>query len=141
MNEQQKEIQTINNNQVIEHREIFSGPIPHPQLLEQYERIVPGAAETIIKMASTQSEHRQYLEKKVISSDVVNSKIGLVFGFVIGMVGILSGVFVILMDHIFSGLLISGATLVSLVGTFVYGSQSRRRERGNRRGEETFDKK
>ena len=39
-----------------------SGPIPSPQILQQYNNIVPGAAERIIRMAEKQSDHRMALE-------------------------------------------------------------------------------
>lgn len=37
--------------QVIEHRESYKGPIPRPDDFENYERILPGAADRILKMA------------------------------------------------------------------------------------------
>jgi len=80
-------------------------------------------------MAHSQTEHRQELEKKVIGSDILNSRLGLIFGFLIGMTGIISGVIIISKGQVFAGSFISGVTLVSLVGTFVYGSQGRRKER------------
>ena len=39
--------------------ETFQGPIPPPNVLEAYERLVPGAAERILKMAENQAAHRQ----------------------------------------------------------------------------------
>jgi len=32
-------------------------------------------------MANNQAQHRQELEKSVIKSDIINSKLGLIFGF------------------------------------------------------------
>ena len=37
----------------------FSGPIPHPDILEHYEKIVPRAAERILAMAEEDAKHRQ----------------------------------------------------------------------------------
>lgn len=117
------------NHSIVAQQSSFSGPIPPPQFLEKYNEIVPGAAEIIIKMAKNQAEHRQTLEKSVINSDIKNSKLGLVFGFIIGMTGIIAGVIIIAIGQIIAGSVISGVTLASLVGTFVYGSQGRRKER------------
>ncbi|MFQ7172706.1 MAG: DUF2335 domain-containing protein [Thomasclavelia ramosa] len=44
----------------------YSGPIPHPSDFEQYERVLPGAADRILTMAENQSAHRQTLEKAAI---------------------------------------------------------------------------
>jgi uncharacterized membrane protein len=49
--------------------EVFSGPLPPPTLLDQYNKIVPGSAKTIIEMAEGQSKHRQELEKWALSTD------------------------------------------------------------------------
>ena len=40
----------------------LSGPLPPPEMLAQYEEILPGAAERILSMAERQAEHRQKLE-------------------------------------------------------------------------------
>ena len=44
--------------------EKFAGPIPPPPVMKQYEEILPGSADRILKMAENQSEHRQWMEKK-----------------------------------------------------------------------------
>lgn len=80
-------------------------------------------------MAKDQSDHRQVLEKSVINSDIKNSRLGLYFGFIIGMTGIISGTILIAVGHVIAGSVIGGGTLASLAGTFVYGSQGRKRER------------
>ena len=46
----------------------WSGPLPPPKVLEAYDRLVPGAAERIMKMAEQQSEHRRGLEKTVVEA-------------------------------------------------------------------------
>ncbi len=117
------------NHSIVSQQSSFSGPIPPPQFLQEYDKIVPGAAEIIVKMAKDQAEHRQTLEKSVINSDIKNSKMGLVFGFIIGMTGIIAGVIIIAVGQVIAGSVISGVTLASLVGTFVYGSQGRKKER------------
>ena len=132
MSEENK-IQKNNNNAVIRQSISFSGPLPHPQLLEKYNEVVPGSAKMIIEMAEKQAIHRQELEKNVINSDIKNSKSGLIFGFIIGISGILGGIIIIAVSQatsqIIAGSVISGASLASLVGTFVYGSQGRKKER------------
>ena len=41
----------------------LSGPLPPPEMLAQYEEILPGAAERILSMAERQAEHRQKMEQ------------------------------------------------------------------------------
>ena len=51
------------------------------------------------------------------------------FGFFIGIVGIGGGIYLTTLGNNVFGPLLSGATLVSLVGTFIYGTQTRKKER------------
>lgn len=111
----------------------FSGPIPPPETLQKYDQILPGLAERIMKQAESQTAHRIEIEKKVIQSDVINSRLGLIFGFILGLIGIGGGTYLTYLGMTQSGLIISGGTLVSLISVFIYGSQTRRKEREARR--------
>lgn len=44
--------------------EIVSGPIPHPRLLREYNKLIPGAAERIMSMAEKQQDSRISAEKE-----------------------------------------------------------------------------
>ena len=50
---------------VVAFKETFLGPLPPPEILAQYEQILPGSAERIMVMAENQAEHRQSLEETV----------------------------------------------------------------------------
>lgn len=69
----------------------------------------------------------------MIRSDISNSRLGLWFGLIIGLAGIFSGTFLVYMGYAIPGTLLGGATIVSLVGVFVYGSQGRKAERQQNR--------
>ncbi len=120
---------TITKKQQLILERKFAGPLPMPADLEQYNRILPGAAERILSMAEKQAEHRQGIENRVIGSDTRNSMLGLIFGFLIGALGLGCGFFLIFNGMLVEGSIFGGATLASLVTTFIYGSQQRRRER------------
>ncbi|MBU0668042.1 DUF2335 domain-containing protein [Patescibacteria group bacterium] len=119
------------SNAVVTHSQSisYSGPLPTPVHLAQYEEILPGAAERILKMAEDQSSHRRSLESKVISSGVADSRKGLWFGFLIGLSGFaVVGYCAYLGFQILAGI-IAALDLGSLVGVFVYGSRQRKIER------------
>ena len=42
--------------------EMYSGPIPHPQILKQYDSVYHGAAKKIINNGVAESKHRRMLE-------------------------------------------------------------------------------
>lgn len=126
--------------EIREQRLNFQGPLPHPNDLAAYNEIVPGSAKTIINMALSQSEHRQNLEKSVINSDIKNSKLGLIFGLIIGLTGMGSAVYCASIGQPTVGSILGGGTLAMLVSTFVYGSKSRKKERERKRVESMPDK-
>lgn len=113
----------------IQKAEFRQAPLPHPSELERYEAILPGAAERIVAMAERQALHRQALERKVIDSDARHALIGTVFGLVIGLFGLSVAGYCIYTGHDTAGAVIGGATLASMVGSFIYGSSKQRRER------------
>lgn len=107
----------------------FSGPLPPPEVLAQFDRVVPGAAERIIAMAEKQADHRRGLEKKITESDISDSRLGLIFGFLIGLIGVGGGVMTAILGRPGTGSVISITALASLVGVFVYGSSQNRSEK------------
>ena len=121
-----------NTGSLVVKREVsqsFSGPLPHPDVLRQFNEVVPGAAERIIKMAEEQSAHRKELEKKVIDSDISRSKWGQILGFIIAITGLGVSAMVSVYGNALAGGIIGVGTLVSLVGVFMYGSKTRSKER------------
>jgi len=107
----------------------FSGPIPPPELLKQYDALIPGTAAKIIAMAESQTQHRIKMEDFVIKSDSHRANRGLVAGFIVAMATVFGGVGCVLAGHDTAGGTIATATVGALVGVFVYGTQSRRAER------------
>jgi uncharacterized membrane protein len=107
----------------------FEGPLPPPQLLAQYEAAIPGLGERIITLMEKQTDHRITLEKHVIGSDISRSKWGLAAGFVVAMAGLGISYYLIATGNGVAGAILSGVDIVSLAGTFIYGTASRRAER------------
>jgi len=64
----------------------FSGPIPPPSILKEYDDIVPGSAKKIMDSAHKQTNHRIIQEEKIVSSEISSSRIGQWMGFVIAII-------------------------------------------------------
>lgn len=62
----------------------FSGPIPPPSIIKDYEEILPGAADRIISMAERQATHRQEMERRMIEAEARDSFLGILFAFFLG---------------------------------------------------------
>jgi uncharacterized membrane protein len=103
-----------------------SGVIPSPEILERYNSIIPGLAERIVAHAEKQSLHRTALERKLLISNIRKSYLGLVLGFLIGSLGVGGGIWLTFSGFNVIGIVFSSASLVSLVMSFIYGSQNKK---------------
>ena len=110
----------------------YFGPIPPPTMLEHYDKVVPGAAERLLKMAEQQSEHRRSLEKTVLDTDGRNSTLGVCCALIIALGFLSLAGYAIYLNHPWAATVIAGVGISSLVGTFIYGTSSRRHERETR---------
>ena len=107
----------------------YSGPIPPPLVLEQYDKVLPGSAERILKMAEQQALHRQSLEKTVIEADARNATLGVLCALTITIGFLILAGFAIYSGQSIAAAIISAISITGLVGTFIYGTRSRKQER------------
>jgi uncharacterized membrane protein len=54
---------------VVEEFIAFSGPLPLPVLLEDYDRVMPGLGKTIVGMAVSELEHRHSIDRHQMDMD------------------------------------------------------------------------
>lgn len=112
--------------------EMFSGPLPPPSILAAYSDIIPDGANRVMVMAEEQSKHRRWLESYTLQSESRRANAGLGAGVVVSLAFLAASVFLIATGHEISGAVLGTVDIVSLAGVFVYGSESRRKEREGR---------
>ncbi|MCP5051277.1 MAG: DUF2335 domain-containing protein [bacterium] len=80
-----------------------SGPLPSPQILKEYNELMPGAADRIFKMAEKAQDHIESTEKKLIDLDIKTELMltefeikkvstGQTFAFIISITGLIGGI-------------------------------------------------
>jgi uncharacterized membrane protein len=106
----------------------FSGPLPPPQLLHQYNEVVPDGAERLMKMAEVQQTHRQELERTVIHGNVRSEARGQWMGLLISLVVVGAGTYLAAIGKQLTGGLLVGVDVVALASVFVYGKHLQRQE-------------
>lgn len=109
---------------VMQTLEMYSGPIPHPEILAQYDKIDPGAAKLIIENGVKESEHRRSLERNSLTYTRNDRRRHDWMGFAIGVLGIAAGAWLIHEGHTVVGTALSGGTIVVLVGMFLGDSSN-----------------
>jgi len=106
----------------------YSGPLPHPAILKQYEEFIPGSAEKIIKIFEKQTNHRHFLEKKNLENSHNQIKTGQYLGFFICLSSIISGTICALYGAILPGSLFGTAGVAGLAAVFIYGSKKKEKD-------------
>lgn len=122
---------------------IHKGPLPDPYTFEQYDKIVPGAADRILTKFEQQVDHRldmerrqaedtrmkTTIEKEYADSETRIALYGVIFAFIISLLSIGCGAYMIIAtDHEILGTLFSGAGLAPLVGNFLRDTRSHHSE-------------
>ncbi|MBE2990324.1 DUF2335 domain-containing protein [uncultured Sneathia sp.] len=106
--------------------ETFSGPLPHPDVLEKYKNIKNDAPDIIFRMAENQNEHRLSLEKQEqdniinlrtmqVNNEIKYNYIALILMFIIIMTLIIIGAFLILKDKNVSGYISLGVAIIGVL--------------------------
>ena len=103
-----------------------------PSILKEYEETLPGTPDRILSIAENQSDHRINLEATIIGDDVQRSRLGLIFGFIIALAALGGAIFLIYAGHGVAGLILAGMDIGGMVAAFVYGTNARRAERGQK---------
>lgn len=94
----------------------FHGPLPPPETLEKYQRILPGSAERILQMAEREQAHRHRLEAEFVRI----SRRGQLFAFFLGLIGLAGGLALVWKGKSVTGLTTFLTILASLTGVYLY---------------------
>jgi uncharacterized membrane protein len=106
---------------------IYIGPLPAPETLKAYSEIIPNGAERIMNMAEKQSDHRMFIEKKVIGGQMTQSNIGQFLAFFIGIAALITSAYCITKGHDWAGGIIGVGGITGLVTAFIQGKKNQER--------------
>jgi uncharacterized membrane protein len=99
----------------------FSGPLPHPKHLAEYDRVLPGAANRIIAMAEKEQEHRHEWENRALKFDFSYSILGILLGFLIALALLILAYVSSRAGHPTVSLAFLAASTVGMVASFIKG--------------------
>lgn len=115
-----------NQGQSITSLTAFSGPIPPPMFLEQYEKLVSGSAKRFLDEPHCEAEHRRTLEKLMVTEQIKLSKRGQWMAFSLASICIGAAFTAIFFGYDLAGLGALFISVGSFVGVFVYSKVSSR---------------
>lgn len=99
------------------------GPIPSPEIIAGYEKVLAGSADRIIKMAEKEQAHRHAVQLKRQTQLGSLTLVGQIFAFLIGIVGVSGGVYLVKNDKSLVGFGVFFSSLATLAGIFFFGSK------------------
>lgn len=102
-------------------RRVRTGPIPPAEELEKYEKLLPGLADRIVKMAEKEQTHQHDLQKTGLKGEILEARIGQILGFLIGFGALGYGSHTAIAGAELTGGFIGVGGIGSLVAVFVYG--------------------
>ncbi|MFN7543319.1 MAG: DUF2335 domain-containing protein [Acidobacteriota bacterium] len=110
----------------ISRTEAFSGPLPPPSVLRDYEEFVPGSAERIIAMAEKQGDHRRRLESEhlaigrlVIEKSFAEARAGQVCAVIVCFLFLAAGIYLAIDGREIAASVIGGAGMAAIVTAFL----------------------
>ena len=107
----------------------FSGPMPPPEQLRQYNEVLPGAAERMLALVEKQQAHRHALETKTVDSDVRRTNQGMWMVLTVVILSPAAGTGSTLSDKPITGGIVAGGPFVALIWAFLHGTNVRQKER------------
>lgn len=101
--------------------------------MERYEQLTPGITDRLLVTYEKQVDHRIELEKKVVSNDVVKSYIGQISAFLLSVLSIGGGIYLVSIDKDITGFITIFVPLASLIAIFITSQKARNEERKRKR--------
>ncbi len=99
----------------------YSGPIPPASELAKYAEIDKNLPNRILTIAESQKNHRIDIENKIVISQLIESRIGQMFAFCLGVLGILASVVIAYLGYPTQAVVFGSGTIVALVTVFLVG--------------------
>ncbi len=102
----------------------FNGPLPAPEDFQQYEQVLSGAADRILKMAEKQITHRTDLEKTIVNKNFRQGFVGQIFGATLALICILASLFLGMNGHDWLAGTIATTTVIGIITVFVLNQKA-----------------
>jgi uncharacterized membrane protein len=103
----------------------WNGPLPPPIALEQFERVIPGSAERILRMAEQEQAHRILQDSKGLAAEIKDSRRGQWFGVVVAFAALVGAI----VNGILGGpwqasVALVGVPILGVVEAFIRGRET-----------------
>jgi uncharacterized membrane protein len=109
---------------LVETRVSWSGPLPPPSTLREFDSVVENGAARIFEAWETETTHRRNIENYELNTFRWNSLLGRIFSFIFVISSLLLAGFMAYIGAPWPAMLLGGATMASVVWAFNKVSKS-----------------
>lgn len=95
------------------------GPIPPATLLAEYERVLPGVSERLIRIFEQEQLHRHQLEIKALAEEKSTVRVGQFLLLIVVICSVLAGVFLSFRGAEVSGAIMGAAGIIAPLVAFL----------------------
>lgn len=107
--------------EIITRASSWSGPLPSPDSLREFEEIVPGSADRLITMVEKQGNHRMEIEKRVVDGESKRAWVDLLARHIITLVGLVASILLVVFGYTPAGVILTALTTLFAVVSFLIG--------------------
>jgi len=107
---------------VIERSISYSGPLPPPHILREFEEILPGAADRCFKMAEREQNHLHAIQNKLADADIATQSSALTSVFILAAITLVGGIVLIALGRDIAGFAFI-ATVLAAIGAVYWRRQ------------------
>lgn len=122
----------------VSHREIFAGPLPHPDLFKTYNEILPGSADRILTSFENEQKHGMIMNLKIINYDQFYRILGMACALILCVYILYICQQAIEKDYPVEAFSVIGALIISVVGSFIW-KQHRENKKENQKEDSTIE--
>ena len=120
---------------IAQYQQLYSGPLPPPELLAAYEKTLPGFSDRIVRVFEDSAKHGRDMEKNSLDSAIRYADKGQNRGFIVTVFGLAIGMATAILSllllsngaaisGIISGSAVSGISILKLVSKFIDGPRN-----------------
>lgn len=114
---------TSGNIHVAQRTEIWSGPLPPPTVLQQYDDIHTGFAERLLRLTEEEAQHRRRVTVRAQRYEIFEATMGQLFGLLVALAAFGTAAWLGFLGHPTAAATVGGTTIAGLVGVFVAGRE------------------
>ena len=107
-------------HQVIVGRTEWAGPLPPPQVLEQFNQVIPDGAARIVREWEAESEHRRQWERKALDAQIREGLLARILAFAFALAALGTAGYCAYLGQPWPAAVIGGGTIAAVVTAMLY---------------------